>query len=214
LNPYVSATLAMCGVLALSLAGTAYLAVAFNRRAKTDLAAALGPLAEAIGGQVDLDSAAVSGRHLGELVAGQVANGPGGIGRLFHVDVIDAAGGARWEWSSLPSKEREAAPIRSFESDDPGLEERLNQDWAALAETVPGAAQARFGFLYEPGPGHLRLSRAMRSRNDIPDAPTFLRQIDALVGIGRANRRAQGAPLPLAPTAEPLPSRRDDRADP
>jgi hypothetical protein len=190
-NPYVAATLAMCVIVALSLAGTAYLAVVFNRKAKADLEAALTPLAEAIDGELDLDGAIVKGRREGGLVFGRVATGPGGMGRLFHVDRIDAAGGVRWEWSSLPAKQPGAAPTRAFESADPSLERRLGIEWETLAGVVPNAASERFGFMYEPGPGHVRLTRAMRSRRDIPDAATFLRQLDALAEIGNANRRVQ-----------------------
>ena len=46
MNPYLSFGLAMCGVTAISLFFTAYLAVHFNRRAKADLQAALTPLGD------------------------------------------------------------------------------------------------------------------------------------------------------------------------
>jgi hypothetical protein len=121
-----------------------------------------------------------------------VATGQGGIGRLFHVEVVDSAGGEGWEWSSLPAKGA-SAPTRRFE-DGAALERRLGIDWAALSAVVPGAAGERYGFLYDPAAGMLRLTRAMRTRLDIPDPPTFLAQLDALISIGPANRRAQGAP--------------------
>lgn len=198
MNPYLAATLAMCVVVVLSLAGTAYLAAHFNRRAKVDLAARLDPLAGAIGGEVDLDEARVAGRHGGQLVFGRVASAPGGFGRLFHVEVVDAAGGEGWEWSSLPAKGA-PAPTRAFDG-DPALERRLGVDWAALTEVVPEADRQRFGFLYDPGAGMVRLSRAMRTRLDIPDPVSFLRQLDALIGLGDANRRAQAAsPAASAP---------------
>jgi hypothetical protein len=63
-----------------------------------------------------------------------------------------------------------------------------------LAGVVPEATRQRFGFLYDPAAGMVRLSRAMRTRLDIPDPATFLRQLDALMRLGDANRRAQGAP--------------------
>lgn len=201
MNSYLAVSLAMCVIVVLSLAATAYLAAVFNRRAKADLAARLGPLAVAIGGEADLDEALVRGRRGGHLVFGRVANGQGGIGRLFHVEVVDSAGGDGWEWSSLPVKGA-AAPTRRFEGGEE-LERRLGLDWVALSAVVPGAAGERYGFLYDPGAGMLRLTRAMRTRLDIPDPPTFLAQLDALIRIGQANRRAQGAPdADLGPAPE------------
>lgn len=192
MNPYLAVSLAMCVIVVLSLAATGYLAAVFNRRAKADLAARLEPLAAAVGGEADLDEAQVRGRRGGHLVFGRVATGQGGIGRLFHVEVVDSAGGERWEWSSLPVKGA-AAPARAFEG-GAELERRLGVDWVTLSAAVPGAATDRYGFLYDPEAGMLRLTRAMHTRLDIPDPPTFLAQLDALIGIGPANRRAQGAP--------------------
>jgi hypothetical protein len=34
----------------------------------------------------------------------------------------------------------------------------------------------------------------MRTRKEIPDDATFRQQLDLLVALGQANRRAQGAP--------------------
>ena len=192
MDPYLATAIAMCVIVAVSLALTAYLAVMFNRRAKADLAARLGPLAEAIGGKTDVEEAVVKGRHAGHIAFGRVANAPGGMGRLFHVEIVDAAGGEAWEWSSLPVKGA-PEPRRTFEG-DPTLERRLGVDWAELSRVVPDATRQRFGFAYDPARGMLRLTREMRSRLDIPDAPTFVAQLDALLRLGRANRRAQGAP--------------------
>ena len=213
MDPYLAAALAMCVIVLLSLAGTAYLAAMFNRRAKADLAARLRPLAEAIGGEADVDEATVTGRHAGQLAFGRVANAPGGFGRLFHVEVVDAAGGSPWEWSSLPAKGA-PTPERRFEG-DPVLERRLGVDWEELAAVVPDANRQRFGFLYDPAAGMVRLTRAMRTRLDIPDAETFVRQLDALVRLGDANRRAQGAPEPRsrpASRARPVPAAPGDGA--
>ena len=207
MNPYLAVTVAMCVIVVVSLAATAYLAAVFNRRAKADLAARLGPLAEAIGGEADIEEAKVTGRHAGQLAFGRVANAPGGFGRLFHVEVVDAAGGTGWEWSSLPVKDA-PTPARAFEG-DPALEGRLGVDWEELAAVVPDAARQRFGFLYDPAAGMVRLTRAMRTRLDIPDAATFVRQLDALVRLGDANRRAQGAPAARADgAATPAPDGR------
>jgi hypothetical protein len=188
----------MCVIVVLALAGTAYLAVIFNRRAKTDLAERMQPLAAAIGGELDLDEATVSGRYQGQIAFGRVANAPGGFGRLFHVEVIDAAGGSGWEWSSLPEK-NSSEPCRTFEGDG-ALATRLDLDWDELAQVVPHTARQRFGFAYDPASGKVSLIRAMHTRLDIPDVPTFLRQLDTLLLIGDANRRAQGAP-PVMPNS-------------
>ncbi len=202
MNPYLATTLAMCLIAGLALAATAYLAVAFNRRAKRDLAARLAPLAGAIAGEADIEEALVTGRYERHLVFGRVANGAGGIGRVFRVEIVDAAGGDAWEWSSLPVK-GQPHPARAFEG-GAELERRLDVDWLDLSAVVPDAAQQRYGFAYDPAAGMLRLTRAMQSRLDIPDAPTFLRQLDALVRLGRLNRRAQDAPdADLATTATP-----------
>jgi hypothetical protein len=190
-NPYLVTSFAMCGILALSLGGTAYLAVYFNRRAKRDLEEKLQPLAEAIHGSVNLDRALVEGKHGGDLVFGRVETGAGGIGRVFHVDRLDAAGGVRWEWSSLPDRKDPLTSAVAFESDDPSLADRLGLDWPSLAGVVADASRTRFGFLYDPAAGHVRLTRAMGSRNDIPDAERFIVQVDALGTIARANRRVQ-----------------------
>jgi len=190
-NPYVATALAMCLIVALSLAGTAYLAVLFNRRAKEDLVRALTPLAEAIDGEISLDDAQVSGRFDGDIVFGRMASGQGGIGRLFHVDRIDAAGGTAWEWSSLPSKDKSLPPARHFESSDSTLENKLALDWLVLASVVANADHDRFGFIYDPGAGHVRFTRAMHSRRDIPTPDVFLGQLAALGTIANANRRAQ-----------------------
>jgi hypothetical protein len=191
-NPYVAFGLAMCVIVGLSLAGTAWLAAHFNRRAKHDLQERLEPLAAVVGGDVDLDDAMVKGRYRGQLAFGRVANAPGGFGRLFNVEIVDAAGGSAWEWSSLPEK-KALEPVRRFEGDS-DLERRLGIDFPAMAKAVPDDLRQRFGFIYDPAAGMVRLSRAMATRLDIPDAETFARQLDALLTIGEANRRAQTAP--------------------
>jgi hypothetical protein len=189
-NPYLATAIAMCVIVILSAAATGYLAVVFNRRAKADLDERLEPLAAAIAGTADIEEARVEGRYRGQIAIGRVANAPGGFGRLFHVELVDSAGGEGWEWSSLPQKQR-PAPVRAFEGDS-ALRERLGIDFDALATVVPDDRRQRFGFLYDPAAGMVRLTREMRSRLDIPDAETFLRQLEALRQIGEANRRAQG----------------------
>jgi hypothetical protein len=188
-NPYLATAIAMCVIVLLSAAATGYLAVVFNRRAKADLGERLEPLAAAIDGTADVEDAHVEGRYRGQIAIGRVANAPGGFGRLFHVELVDSAGGEGWEWSSLPQKQR-PEPVRTFEG-DPALRERLGIDFDAMAAVVPEDRRQRFGFLYDPAAGMVRLTREMRSRLDIPAAGTFLHQLEALREIGEANRRAQ-----------------------
>ena len=116
MNPYLATAIAMCAIVLISLAGTAYLAAMFNRRAKADMRARLDPLAAAIDGTADVEEARLEGRYNGQIAIGRVSNAPGGFGRLFHVELVDSAGGEKWEWSSLPQK-KPPALIRTFEGD-------------------------------------------------------------------------------------------------
>jgi hypothetical protein len=190
-NPYVATAIAMIVIIVLSALATGYLAAVFNRRAKEDLQLRLAPLAEAVDGEADVEEARVNGRYRGQIAIGRIASGQGGFGRLFHVELVDAAGGEGWEWSSLPDKKR-AEPTRRFEG-DATLQERLGVDFEALAAVVPENRTQRFGFAYDPAAGMVRLTREMRSRLDIPNAPMFTGQLEALRQLGEANRRAQGA---------------------
>jgi hypothetical protein len=192
-NPYLATSIAMCVIVLLALAGTAYLAAVFNRRAKSDLRSRLEPLAAAIDGEADVEEARVEGRFHDQIAIGRVATAPGGFGRLFHVELVDSAGGAPWEWSSLPDKKGPGL-TRTFEG-DPDVKERLLSriNFEEAATVVPDERAQRFGFLYDPAAGMVRLTREMRTRLDIPDAETFTRQLETLHRIGEANRRAQDA---------------------
>ena len=193
MNPYLATAIAMCVIVLLSLAGTAYLAALFNRRAKSDLQTRLEPLAAAIDGEADVEEARVEGRFGGQIAIGRVANAPSGFGRLFHVELVDSAGGVPWEWSSLPEKKGPGL-TRTFEG-DPEVKERLllDIDFEEAATVVPDDRAQRFGFIYDPAAGMIRLTREMRTRLDIPDVETFTRQLETLQRIGEANRQAQGA---------------------
>jgi hypothetical protein len=186
----------MCLVVGLALGGTAWLAAIFNRKAKTDMQAALDPLAAAINGTANIEDARVDGRYGDAIAIGRAANAPGGFGRLFHAELVDSAGGERWEWSNLPVKGQEE-PNRTFEG-PPGLEERLGLDWEALEAVVPEAKKQRWGWIYDPEAGMVRLTREMRGRNDIPGPEQFIAQLAILQQIGEANRRAQGDALAAA----------------
>ena len=194
MNPYLATGIAMCAIVLVSLAGTAYLAAVMNRRAKDDLRARLEPLAAVIDGSADIDEARVEGRYEGQIAIGRLANAQGGFGRLFHVELVDSVGGEKWEWSSLPDK-KQPDPIRAFEG-DAAMRERLGIDFEAEAAVVPDDRAQRFGFLYDPEAGMVRLSREMRSRLDIPDAETFRAQLETLRRLGAANRRAQSSTPP------------------
>ena len=189
MNPYLATAIAMCAIILLSLAGTAYLAAVMNRRAKEDLLARLQPLAAVVDGTADIEEARVEGRYDGQIAIGRVANAQGGFGRLFHVELVDSVGGQKWEWSSLPDKKL-PDPIRTFEG-AAGMRERLGIDFEAEAAVVPDDRAQRFGFLYDPEAGMVRLTREMRSRLDIPDAETFRAQLQTLRRIGEANLRVQ-----------------------
>ena len=120
-----------------------------------------------------------------------MTNAAGGFGRLFHVELVDSAGGLPWEWSSLPDKKGPGL-TRTFEG-DPELKERLSRiDFEEAATVVPDDRAQRFGFLYDPAAGMVRLTREMRTRLDIPDAETFTRSSRLCNGSARrtAARRA------------------------
>ena len=72
MNPYLATAIAMCAIVLISLAGTAYLAMVFNRKAKVDLQERLGPLAQAIDGAVDVEDAKVEGRYRGQIAIGRM----------------------------------------------------------------------------------------------------------------------------------------------
>lgn len=194
MNPYVSFGLVMCGIVLVSLAATAYMAVAFNRRAKADLTAALTPLAAAIGGELDIDEASVQGRYAGHIVGGRMTNATDGAGRVFRTEIVDSAGGVAWQFLSEPARRQGESPAHRFESSKSELAEHLKLEGDARLAAVVDSLRDRFRLDYDPETGRLRFERAMRTRKEIPDDARFRRQLDLLVALGQANRRAQGAP--------------------
>lgn len=194
MNVYVQFALAMCAITIIAFAGTAYLAMTFNRRAKSDLAAALAPLAELVDGEADLEAAEVRGRYSGHLAFGRMANASEGPGRVFQTEIIDPAGGAAWRMTSDPPKRSGDPPRERFDTDDAALRERLAPDWAVLASGATDPRADRYRIEYDPEAGRLRFGRPMRTRRDIPVAEGFKAQLDLLVALGPINRAAQGAP--------------------
>ncbi|HEY8447717.1 MAG TPA: hypothetical protein VIL01_11495 [Thermomicrobiales bacterium] len=190
MNPYVSFGLAMCVIVLISLAATAYMAVYFNRRAKADMAAALAPLAEVVGGEADVEEARVSGRFAGHIAEGRVRQTAGGMGRVFQAFVIDGAGGSRWTWTMSRSKDPGGPDSPVFEGASPELQARLEGDLKALA-AHPTLAHAWLKVEYDPAPGHILLTRPMRTRRDLPSASAFSDYLKALVAIADGNRAVQ-----------------------
>jgi hypothetical protein len=193
-NVYVQFALAMCAITIIAFAGTAYLAVTFNRRGKTDLAAALAPLADLVDGEADVEEAEVRGRYSGHLVFGRMANASEGPGRVFRADLIDPAGGVAWRLTSDPQKRSSGTPRERLETEDSRLMARLDPDWATLAAGAVEPRTDRYRIEYDPEAGRLRFIRPMRTRRDIPSPEEFKAQLELLVTLGPINRAAQGAP--------------------
>jgi hypothetical protein len=190
LNPYVSVTLAMCVIVLLSLIATAYMAMFFNKRAKADLVQAMSPLAEVVEGELDLEEALVSGRFKGHIAEGRMATSIIGAGRVFHTSIIDSAGGSKWAYYAVAPKSQVGEVALTFESDDPNLENRLLKSLKPLiAPQIQEAPWARIE--YDPAPGHVRLTRPMRTRHDIPQTEVFRSQLETVVAAGEVNRTVQ-----------------------
>jgi hypothetical protein len=189
-NPYVSFGLAMCLVLGLSLFLTAYLAVMFNRRAKADMLRTLTPLADLLGGEVELEEARASGRFAGHIADGRAANSLDGPGKVFLISIIDGAGGSKWSYTARRPKDATATVEAKFEGPDGDVGDELNARVAATVAplmTNPGWVRVE----YDPVPGHVQLTRPMVTRRDIPDADAFERQLELLVEIAESNRALQ-----------------------
>jgi hypothetical protein len=190
LNPYLATALAMCAIVLIAFALTAYLAVVFNRRAKADLNQALQPLAGVIDGQVDLDEAKVTGRFGGHIAEGRMATSITGPGRVFHTSVIDGAGGVRWKWTTSRSRRSGDAAEAEFEPEDSTLRSSLVPKLEALLPWSESPAHWMI-IEYDPAPGHVRLTRPMQSRRDIPHVAQFEGDLQSLVAVAVANRNVQ-----------------------
>jgi hypothetical protein len=176
----------MCVIVLIALVGTAYLAVYFNRRGKADLLAAVEPLAAAIDGSVNLDEAEVAGKRGRWPVYGRMANASEGPGRVFQVDVVDAAGGDDWQYTSNPPRKEQP---RSIEFSGP---DALRQLFEPIIESgtagIVDPDRERFRIVYSAAKGTVQLIRAMQTRRDIPTAETFAREVDLLTRIAETNR--------------------------
>jgi hypothetical protein len=191
MNPYLSFSIAMCAVVIIALAGTAYLAVYFNRRAKKDMEASLQPLAEVIEGEIDVETGLASGRYQGQLAEGQVATMPGGMSRIFLISVVEGAGGRPWEWTLTRSKEPGGPDETSFKEQVPGVTDRIEPALLELKDD-PDLQGIWYRIEYDPASGILKMTRPMRVRRDMPNADAFRRYLDALIAAAAANRAAQG----------------------
>jgi hypothetical protein len=185
-NPYLAVALAMCGIIFISLAATAYMAVYFTRRAKADLKVALTPLATLLDGTADIDNAEVTGRYRGKLTFGRMAHAEGGPVRVFQVEMIDAAGGEGWLFVQYPGRgttelrpENSSVASRIDILAAPDLAQRLSirSDWYQLE--------------YSPEGGYVRLTSPMATRKDIPSREAFERQLAELDRLSDRNRELQ-----------------------
>lgn len=190
-NPYVSASLAMCAVIFISLALTAFMAVYFNRRAKADLQAALDPLAERIAGSADIEAAQLSGRYDRKLVLGRMTHAEGGPVRVFQIDVVDSAGGRGWMYVSLAPKKDGTARTHDFQSGSEGLEPGLPLLKTPDLPALLGASDEWFQVEYAPEGGYVRVTRPMGTRKDLPDANAFVAQVEWLSRLADQNRALQ-----------------------
>ena len=190
-NPYISFGLAMCLVVVVSIVATAYLAVYFNRKAKADLEQALSPLAELIQGKVDLEEAEVSGTYRNQMVKARMANATEGPGRVWQTELLDAAGGTAWMYTSSLPKSDDANPRIEFETREPAIQEQIPLLSPDQVTGVANPRHERFRLEYNPESGFLRFVVPMQNRRDIPDATKLEQQLAYLVRLGDENRAVQ-----------------------
>jgi hypothetical protein len=191
MNPYLSFSIAMCAVVIIALAGTAYLSIYFNRRSKKDMEASLEPLSNVIDGMIEVEEGMVSGRYQGQLAEGKVSTMPGGMSRIFLISVVEGAGGQPWEWTLTRSKEPGGPDEARFKVDVPGVTDQIEPSLMEL-KNDPDLHGIWYRIDYDPASGLLKMTRPMRVRRDIPSADAFRRYLDALIGAAAANRAAQG----------------------
>jgi hypothetical protein len=187
-NPYLATGIAMCAIVFLSLVLTAYVATRMNRRAKIDLAERLQPLADLLQGELLSEEVTVTGRWKGQIAEGRMANALDGPGRVFFTRIIDSSGGTNWSWTaSAPRKAEEEREIK-FEC---AGDEQICQEVEAMIDTHVSPLTALAGWTrveYDTEAGHIRLTKPMLTRSDIPSVANFEIELDALYAIGESNR--------------------------
>ena len=188
MNPYLATGLAMCAIVFIALFFTSYVATRMNRKAKADLAARLQPLADLLGGELQAEEVTVTGRWKGQIAEGRMANALDGPGRVFFTRMIDSSGGSKWTWTS--SAPRKVGEEREVKFDCAGdaltceeVETMINTHVGPLL-ALPGWTRVE----YDPSAGHVRLTKPMLTRGDIPSVGNFEIELDALYAIGESNR--------------------------
>jgi hypothetical protein len=186
-NPYLATAIAMCAISIIAIILTAYLATHMNRKAKVDLAERLQPLADLIDGELLAEEVTVRGRWRDHIAEGRMANALDGPGRVFFTRIIDSAGGVSWTWtSSAPKNPEEPREVKFVCSGSPVCDV-VEQEIAGRAEpffAIPGWTRVE----YDVEAGHIRLTKPMMTRNDIPRVEAFREELDTLVAIGQWNR--------------------------
>jgi hypothetical protein len=187
MSPYVWFALAMAAIVIVGLIVTGNLAATFNERSKSDLKAALEPLAQQLAGDVDVETASIEGHYHGQITKAQVVAGPGGMGRLFQTTFVEPAGGEAWKAVVTRPRDQQAAWDKTFEgTKEPVLSAKIFELLEALLP-YPGW----FELGYEPASGVLTLTRAMQSRRDIPVPERFARYLVTLEAAAQTNRSVQ-----------------------
>lgn len=192
----------MCVVVLVALVGTAYLAVFFNRRAKADLQLALEPLAAVLDGTVDLENAEASGTYAGHQASGRMANASEGPGRVFQVDLLDAAGGVPWAYTSNQHVTSGEPPTIDFSGPD-HLSALVSKVIDDHIRTILEPERERFRVEYLRDQGFLRMVRSIRTRRQIPDASTFEHQLALLNAMAEVNRQFMESYGPAGEADEP-----------
>ncbi len=187
MNPYLATAIAMCAISIVAIILTAYMATHMNRKAKADLAARLQPLADLIEGELEAEEVTVRGRWRDHIAEGRMANALDGPGRVFFSRIIDSAGGTPWTWtSSAPKTPDEPREVKFVCTGSP-ICATVEQEIGQRAEpffSIPGWTRVE----YDVEAGHIRLTKPMMTRNDIPGVDAFRRELDTLVDIGAWNR--------------------------